>query len=113
MNVRVYPHPEKHFLCYYSKAVLLLILPLNVFKSNAQTNIIDSTSTTGGSFQNLTNTFAANGWSNVNAATNKWFVGTVATCVGSKGAYVGTASGNNSYNTSTTSISHFYRSVTF
>ena len=98
---------------YYCKALAVLLLVVSVFQSNAQTNIIDSTSTTGGSFQNLTNTFAANGWSNVNAATNKWFVGTVGTCVGSKGAYVGTASTNNNYTTSSTSISHFYRSVTF
>jgi len=101
------------FPCYYRAASLVLVLVLSVIQSSAQTIIIDSTSTTGGSFQNLTNTFAANGWSNVNAATNKWFVGTIATCVGSKGAYVGTAAGNNTYNTSTTSISHFYRSVTF
>ncbi|HSC37579.1 MAG TPA: hypothetical protein VLD19_06910, partial [Chitinophagaceae bacterium] len=90
-----------------------MFLVLTAAGGMAQTAIIDSTSTTGGSFQNTTNTFAANGWLNVNAASAKWFVGTVATCVGSKGAYIGTAAANNTYSTTTTSISHFYRSVTF
>ena len=96
-----------------TRIAALLILVFNCTESIAQTNIIDSTSTTGGSFQNTTNTFAANGCTSVNAATNKWFVGTVAFCTGSKGAYIGTAAANNSYNTTTTNISHFYRSVTF
>ncbi len=115
-----YPRPLKHsgypgtfFRCNGFKHAIAALLLLTGLQGNAQTAIIDSTSTTGGSFQNLTNTFAANGWSNVNSATNKWYVGTVATCVGSKGAYVGTAAANNLYNINTTSISHFYRSVTF
>jgi hypothetical protein len=95
------------------KAIFLLLLFLTVNKSKAQTTIIDSTTTTGGSFENGTSTFAANGWTNVNGVTNKWFVGTVASCTGSKGAYIGTASGNNAYTINTSDISHFYRTVAF
>jgi hypothetical protein len=95
------------------KCFLLLFLFLNAKENKAQTAIIDSTSTTGGSFENATATFTANGWTSVNGATNKWFVGTVALCAGSKGAYIGTSSANNTYNINTSDISHFYKTVVF
>jgi hypothetical protein len=95
------------------KRSFILIALFTIEKSIAQTIIIDSTSTTGGSFQNTTNTLAANGWTVVNGTTNRWFAGTQSACVGTKGAYIGTASNNNNYSLTTTAVSHFYRSVTF
>lgn len=84
----------------------------------SQTTIINSANATGtsganGSFENGTSSFAANGWNVVNAGTNKWFVGSQSFCAGGKGAYVGTATGNNNYTNTTSQISHFYKDVTF
>lgn len=99
-----------------------LITTLSIFLLGntlfSQTTIINSSDATGtsganGSFENATSTFAANGWSNVNGVTNKWFVGTQSSCVGSKGAYIGTASNNNNYTNTVSDISHFYKDVTF
>ncbi|MBS1564006.1 MAG: T9SS type A sorting domain-containing protein [Bacteroidetes bacterium] len=98
------------------RTLLPAFFVLSFMSGTAQTIIIDSTSTTGGSFQNTTNTFPANGWTVVNAASGssaKWFISTISSCVGSKGAYVGTANTNNTYNTSTSSVSHFYMTVSF
>ncbi len=83
-----------------------------VFIGNAQTTILNSAG--AGGFESGT-TFAANGWTEVNTAqTNQWFCGTAATgFTGARGAYIGTASTNNSYNISATSVVHFYRDVTF
>jgi hypothetical protein len=97
---------------------ILLFFVLAVSTLKAQTTIINASNPTGtsgadGSFQNGTSTFAANGWTVVNGSTNTWFVGTQSSCVGSKGAYVGTAVGNNNYTTTTSDISHFYKDVTF
>ena len=97
---------------------LLLLLLSTPFYGLSQTTIINPANATGtsgadGSFQNATNTFGANGWTVVNAATNQWFVGTTANCAGTKGAYVGTASGNNNYTITTAQVSHFYDDVTF
>lgn len=83
-----------------------------------QTTIINASNATGtsganGGFENATNTFAANGWTVVNGATNKWFTGTNAFCAGTKGAYVGTAAGNNNYTISSADVSHFYKDVSF
>lgn len=99
-----------------------LITTLSIFLLGntlfSQTTIINSSDATGtsganGSFENATSTFAANGWSNVNGVTNKWFVGTQSSCVGSKGAYIGTVSNNNNYTNTVSDISHFYKDVTF
>lgn len=99
-----------------------LITTLSIFLLGntlfSQTTIINSSDATGtsganGSFENATSTLAANGWSNVNGVTNKWFVGTQSSCVGSKGAYIGTASNNNNYTNTVSDISHFYKDVTF
>jgi hypothetical protein len=102
------------------KVLLFLSFLLNstCFLSIAQTTIINPNNNTGtagcdGSFQNATNTLPANGWTVVNGATNRWFAGTQSFCVGTKGAYVGTAAGNNNYTISTADISHFYDDVTF
>jgi len=99
-------------------AVILAIICLSPALLKGQTTIINAANATGtsganGSFENATNTFPANGWLVVNGATNKWFVGTQSFCVGTKGAYVGTAAGNNNYTNTTSDISHFYKDVTF
>lgn len=98
--------------------VLGFFLSSSCFLSVAQTTIINPNNNTGtsgadGSFQNATNTLPANGWTVVNGATNRWFAGTQSFCVGTKGAYVGTAAGNNNYTITTADISHFYDDVTF
>ncbi len=95
--------------------LLLLCLSGNVFGQTTIINPANATGTSGanGSFENATSTFAANGWTAVNAATNQWFVGTQSFCTTAKGAYIGTASSNNSYNISTSQVSHFYKDVTF
>jgi hypothetical protein len=92
---------------------LLFFLPCFAFIKGtyAQTTIINPA--TVGGFESGT-TFAANGWTEVIAGqTNQWFVGTAATgYTGARCAYIGTASTNNSYNVSSSSVSHFYRNVT-
>ncbi|MFN9958007.1 MAG: hypothetical protein ACK55I_33300, partial [bacterium] len=79
---------------------------------HAQTTIINPA--TDGGFENGT-TWAINNWTVVNGAqTNQWWVGTAATgFVGTRCAYIGTASANNTYNTGVTSVVHFYRDITF
>lgn len=110
-------------MLYYTqllRALLLLMLTVTTHSLWGQTTIINSANNTGtsgadGSFQNGTNTFPANGWSVVNGATNKWFVGTTSSCVGTKGAFVSShaTGGNNNYSNTTTDASHFYKDVTF
>jgi hypothetical protein len=99
---------------------LLLLLGILPFCAVSQTTIINPANATGtsganGSFENGTNTFAANNWTVVNGTTNKWFVGTQSFCTTAKGAYVSShASGNNTnYNETTADVSHFYKDVTF
>ncbi len=82
--------------------------------TNAQTTIINSANATGtsgadGSFESA----SPSGWTIVNGATNKWFMGTQSFCSGTKGAYVGTASGNNNYTIGTSAVSHFYKNISF
>jgi hypothetical protein len=100
-------------------SIILFLLLLSGNRWSAQTIIINpanaaGTSLANGSFENVTNTFPANGWTVVNSGVNsKWFVGTFTKCSGSKGAYIGTASGNNNYTMGTAAVSHFYVNVTF
>jgi hypothetical protein len=108
---------SQKFLQNFTKLFLIVACVTPLF-SKAQTTIINSLNATGtsganGSFENATSTFAANGWSNVNGATNKWFAGVQSFCTGTKGAYVGTAAGDNNYISTTSDISHFYDDVTF
>lgn len=93
----------------------IFLLGNTLFSQTTIINASDATGTSGanGSFENATNTFAANGWTSVNGVTNMWFVGTQSYCVGSKGAYIGTASNNNNYTNTVSDISHFYKDVTF
>jgi len=84
------------------------------YGSIAQTTLISATG--DGGFE-LGTTYAANGWTEVNgppAQTNQWYCGTAATgFTGTRGAYIGTAPSNNTYNIGITSVVHFYRDVTF
>lgn len=95
--------------------LMSLWLSAPVFSQTTIINPANATGTSGanGNFENATNTFAANGWTVVNAATNQWFTGTQSFCTTSKGAYVGTAAGNNNYTITTSQVSHFYKDVTF
>ena len=91
----------------------LLFLFFLAFSSHAQTTLISPTG--DGGFENGA-TFAANGWTVANGATNQWFVGSVATSsAGSNSAYVSdNASGTtHNYLVSSASTVHFYRDVTF
>lgn len=79
----------------------------------AQTTTLISPTGAGG-FESGTS-FAANGWTVVNGSqTNQWYVGTAATgYTGNRCAYIGTASTNNTYNVTASSVVHFYRDITF
>jgi hypothetical protein len=94
--------------------VLLLAFAVQL---NAQTVIVDPTITSNpnGSFDNATATFAANGWSIANNATNKWVVGSFSNCgaPGSKAAYISNTGLNNSYTLTTAAVSHLYIPVSF
>src|SRR5690242_12891940 len=91
---------------------LTILLFLCVGYALGQTTLISPTG--NGGFE-LGNTFALNGWTAVNTAqTNQWFCGTGATgYTGTRCAHVGTASGNNNYTATATSVVHFYRDVVF
>ena len=91
--------------------VLCLLLLVTVGVS-AQTTLISPTG--AGGFENGT-TFADNGWTTVNAATNTWQVGTAPGWFsGSRGAYISSDSGTSwTYNNGIAQRSHFYRDVTF
>ena len=89
---------------------LLLTVLLGVSIVNAQTTLISPTG--DGGFETGT-TFAANGWTVVNAATNTWQVGAASTpFAGSRGAYVSNNAGTSwSYTNNLIQTSHFYRDI--
>ena len=106
------------------KKILSLFFVAVGYFSFAQTTIIDATVSTSpnGSFENGPNTFASNGWTEVNGTEyNKWVVNTggVAGFSGSRCAYVsgnpaGTPPSTNYSSPGTTGATvHFYRDVTF
>jgi gliding motility-associated-like protein len=75
-----------------------------------QTTLISPTG--DGGFETGT-TFADNGWTAVNSATNAWNVGTATSSGGTKSAYISNTSGSTyAYSNSTTAVSHFYRDIT-
>ena len=77
----------------------------------AQTTLIDPAG--AGGFA-LGNDFASNGWTVANGTINNWYVGTVPTGFATNSAYVSVDNGvTHTYNTSGTSVVHFYRDVTF
>jgi len=73
-----------------------------------QTTLISPTVNNGG-FES-----GATGWTIVNGAqTNQWFVGSTSVCSGTQAAFVGTASTNNTYTSTVSSVVHTYRDFTF
>lgn len=82
--------------------------------AGAQTTLINPAA--GGGFESGT-TFAANGWTEVQAgggAANKWFVGTATTFAGARSAYISNNGGTtNAYTNTQPRIQHFYQDVTF
>nr|HMT30881.1 hypothetical protein [Bacteroidia bacterium] len=92
---------------FYLIAFFVLILNSN---TNAQTLI----SPTGDGGFETGATFPLNGWTAVNDANSKWYVGTFAKSAGTRGAYIdvnGTAGAANNYNSGAIRISHFYKDV--
>ncbi|HEX6335166.1 MAG TPA: hypothetical protein VFZ78_13125, partial [Flavisolibacter sp.] len=96
------------------RKLYLSFLPLIfVFTVSAQTTIIDPAG--AGGFE-AGNTFAANGWTVVNGATNQWFVGPlVVPSAGTNSAYISQdpAGAVYTYNITSSSVVYFYRDVTF
>jgi len=100
--------------------VLIALLTLSSFWGFAQTVLISPTG--NGGFESG-GTFAANGWTLINAASgNSWCVGTATKSAGINGAYISTsaAGSNNNYTNyggffqpSASRTVHFYRDVTF
>lgn len=89
------------------KKFYLTLLSLScAFFSHAQ--VVVMTPNNSGGFENG-GTFAANSWTEVNGAFNRWFVGTGSVNVGARGAYIGDATtfvGTNNF-----AINHFYRNT--
>ncbi|MBK6994060.1 MAG: right-handed parallel beta-helix repeat-containing protein [Lewinellaceae bacterium] len=91
-------------------ALVCLTQSVNII---AQTTLISPTG--DGGFENG-GTFAANGWTEVNGATNNWFLGAVSTpSAGANAAYVSNdvAGATYTYTVTTANTVHFYRDVTF
>jgi hypothetical protein len=79
--------------------------------ATAQTTLISPTG--DGGFETGT-TFAANGWTVVNAGTNNWQVGATTKNGGARSAYISNDGGmSNAYTLTTARTSHFYRDVAF
>jgi hypothetical protein len=90
-------------------AIAAFLFPSGV---TAQVNVFTSNN---GGFESSTNTFAANGWTEVNAGNSKWYVGNAAVASGNYGAYIdknATAGSVNTYNNNNALVSHFYRDFT-
>ncbi len=89
-------------------ATLLAISSLAAGNLLAQTTLISTTVNNGG-FES-----GATGWTIVNGTpANKWWIGSSFKCGGTNGAYVGTATTNNTYTTTAQSTVHMYRNFTF
>lgn len=87
---------------------------LSLWQVQSQSTTLISPTGDGG-FENGA-TFAANGWTLVNGATNQWFVGSVGTpSAGTNSAYISDNAAGTTYNYINTAAStvHFYRDVTF
>ncbi len=98
------------FLKLSVMALLCLAQSLHI---NAQTTLISPTG--DGGFENGAS-FAANGWTAVNGATNNWFVGAISTpSAGANAAYVSNdvAGATYTYTNTIANTVHFYRDVTF
>src|SRR5688572_24063541 len=96
------------------KIYLSLITFLILINASAQQTVLIDPAGDGG-FENGT-TFASNGWTTVNGATNQWFVGSVSVpSAGMNAAYISNnATGTTyTYTTTTSSVVYFYRDISF
>jgi hypothetical protein len=93
------------------KLLLSLFMMGALVVSKAQTSLI---SAADGGFETGA-TFAANGWTVVNDATNTWNLGTVpGWFTGARGAYISQNTGTAwTYSTTAVQRSHFYRDIAF
>ncbi|MBI4930429.1 MAG: T9SS type A sorting domain-containing protein [Bacteroidetes bacterium] len=102
---------------FYKSYLFTVVFSSFIFcNSGFATVIINSGVATNpnGSFENATSTPAANGWTAVNDARNKWIVNTATAFAGTKSIYITTNAGTtNDYDNTATRVSHFYRDVTF
>lgn len=100
----------KVFTKFYGRVLTLLLLAVSM-TAQGQTTLISPTG--DGGFENGS-TFAANGWTVVNHATNTWQVGTASTAfAGTNAAYVSNNGGAAwAYTVSSSQTSHFYRDIT-
>ena len=82
---------------YLSLLILVFVIPATA----QQTILIDPLG--DGGFENG-NSFAANGWTVVNGATNQWFVGNLSTpSAGNNAAYISNNATGSTYNYTITS----------
>ncbi|MBI3518144.1 MAG: gliding motility-associated C-terminal domain-containing protein [Bacteroidetes bacterium] len=94
-------------------------LPVVVATATPSTMCLGNTATltaapTGSNVTNTQDFESANGFTLVNGSNNKWYWGTAAFATGTKGLYIGTATGNNNYDignfiTPKTATNHAYR----
>ena len=90
------------------KGLLALCLFFSFSDSSGQTTLISATVNNGG-FES-----GAAGWTTAVAGqTNPWWIGGTSVCSGTSAAYIGTASTNNTYTNTVTSVAHLYRDFTF
>ncbi len=107
------------FLIIHDKSVLLKRLLFSVMCSISITSAclcqISLISSSDGGFENSMSTFASNGWTEVAASNNTWYIGTAAVGAGLRGAYIDKNSGSggtNVYNHNKLFTDHFYRDIT-
>ena len=103
----------KKYSTFLKLGVLALFCLTQLININGQTTLISPTG--DGGFENGA-TFAANGWTEVNGATNNWFVGAIATpSAGTNSAYVSDNVTGATYNYTNTIANtvHFYRDIAF
>jgi hypothetical protein len=87
------------------KKIYLILLGICFSLSSYSQTFLFTPNFSGG-FENGPN-FALNNWTSVNGAANQWAVGNGSVNIGTRGAYIGTAT--NFVGTNTPAINHFYR----
>lgn len=104
-----------HWLSRAKNLLVLAIILLLGRQLGAQTTFTVISPTGNGGFETSASQFPSNGWTAVQAATNKWNVGTAAFTAGVRGAYITNvtpaAGAANAY-TNTANTSHIYCPVT-
>ncbi len=111
--VKTYSKMKQHWKKIVNRLALIgMIIFFLASQSSAQTIISPSGD---GGFETGAS-FALNGWTAVNDANSKWYVGTFAKSLGTRGVYIdvnATAGTANNYNSNINNnrISHFYRDI--